>query len=613
MRTYFILIILCFTSIVFGQKLELEKASPFSAVKWKKEQPIVKFENEWFDFEKLDHFSKEEILDFCKTAYGDKWQKRFSEDLVDVLKGLGYQPNVKVNLKFSKNGVSQTRIGTFTFENRQLSLHYNKAKMASKFPQKLSTAEALSDLRQFKDILNAKSSYTQLSTFDYKSAIEALKASIVNKNSDIDVNEFTNDLSEILSEIGDRHSSVKNEAFNILTNETYNLKLPFGVTAINGKIVATKQNLGDKNYIYFYDSHPFIKSIDGIAIEALVTDYNYRDKKAPTQAKLSRGSNAIQNYGTLLFKNNINCSDSVKVVFSNGTAERTERFQLTKEKKGYSLALFQEPYNLREKVENENFVGLTRMLEQNIGYINIPEMYHYEDIEGLESFIQNTLRNFLDTKALIIDIRNNPGGGRAILQTFADYIVQPAQSPWVANVAYLRTDNTIPGDEESMSGRYLYSYNSEQFTHKDRTAIDEFNSSFRLHKSFDPSKFSSPFYMVLHNGKLAYTKPVYILVNENSFSAASVFTSAFKGLPNVKIVGQTTDGSSGNSRTLHLKNSNIRVRVSTMLSFQRNGKTLDGNGTEPDRVIPADEAQVLEGLDNQLFKLIEIINFNKQN
>ena len=107
---------------------------------------------------------------------------------------------------------------------------------------------------------------------------------------------------------------------------------------------------------------------------------------------------------------------------------------------------------------------------------------------------------------------------------------------------------------------------------------------------------------------LNYTKPVYILVNENSFSAASVFTSAFKSLPNVKIVGVTTDGSSGNSRVLHLKHSNTRVKVSTMLSFQRNGKTLDGNGTVPDILIPANEIQVLKGVDHQLNHLIMLIN-----
>ena len=194
MRTYLILTILCFTTIIaFGQKLQLEKASPFAAVKWEKEQPIVKFENEWYLFEKLDHLSRKEILDFCKIEYGDKWRKRFSEDLVDVLKGLGYQPNLKVNLQLSQNGISRIKKGTFTFENRQLSLHYNRTLKKSKFPQRLSKSEALADLNEFKEILETRSSYAQLSKFDYISAIEELKTSILNKKSDIDIDEFTNE------------------------------------------------------------------------------------------------------------------------------------------------------------------------------------------------------------------------------------------------------------------------------------------------------------------------------------------------------------------------------------------------------------------------------------
>ena len=82
-------------------------------------------------------------------------------------------------------------------------------------------------------------------------------------------------------------------------------------------------------------------------------------------------------------------------------------------------------------------------------------MYSYDDVEGLENFIKNAFKDFLNTKALIIDIRNNPGGERDILQTFAGYIVQAKQSPWVANIAYLRTDKNITGDQESMGERYL--------------------------------------------------------------------------------------------------------------------------------------------------------------
>ena len=174
-------------------------------------------------------------------------------------------------------------------------------------------------------------------------------------------------------------------------------------------------------------------------------------------------------------------------------------------------------------------------------------------------------------------------------------------------MAYVRSDQYLDEDISSMRSRYLYNYDSDLLSNKDRKAIDEFNKIYKPEYRVDASKFSQPFYMVLQSNKTPLDCPIYILVNEECFSAASIFTSAFKGLPNVKIVGVNTNGSSGRSRIFYLKNSSIRIKISTMLSFQRNGKTLDGNGTEPDIIIERDERQVLKRVDTQLEKLIGII------
>lgn len=609
MRTYLIATALWIISLpISGQKLELDKASPFTAVKWEKDQPIVEFENNWYHFEKLDDIGKDQIIDYCKKQFGDKWQKRFSEDLVEVLQGLGYRPNVKVRIQLYKEGISKNHIGTFTYRNRQCVHQYNSIAERSSIIQRISMKQALEDLVQFEDILISTSSYVQLSTFDFRAALKKLSVSILGEKGDKNVGELANELGRIMSEIGDRHSSVKSEAFDENGKAIYTLKLPFGVVAIDKKFVATRQNGSDGNYSYYHSSHPNILSIGGISVDELVNIYNYRDKNAPEQAKLARAANAIQNYGELMVNNNHVTTDSVNVVFGDGKSQRTEKFELITAQKGYSSKLLQEHYVDASKVEKGNFDGLGRLVDNSIGYFKIPRMYDFGEVDGLEDFIEKKLEVFSGTKALIIDIRNNPGGTREILRTFARYIVQPQQSPWIANVAYLRTDETIAEDEQSMSGRFLFSYNSKKLTDNDRNAIDRFKNGFKIRDTFDGSRFSTPFYMVLHNGKNPYTKPVYILVNEMSFSAASVFTSAFKSLPNVKIVGETTDGSSGNSRKIYLKHSNIGVRISTMLSFQRDGQTLDGNGTVPDILISADETQVMEGQDNQLLKLIEMIN-----
>lgn len=95
---------------------------------------------------------------------------------------------------------------------------------------------------------------------------------------------------------------------------------------------------------------------------------------------------------------------------------------------------------------------------------------------------------------------------------------------------------------------------------------------------------------------------------KRSFSAASVFASVFKDLPNVTLAGVQTDGSSGNSRTFELPNSKLLYKISTMVSFQKDGTVLDGYGTVPDLYLPRDMDQLLWKRDSQLETLLEHIN-----
>jgi C-terminal processing protease CtpA/Prc len=128
----------------------------------------------------------------------------------------------------------------------------------------------------------------------------------------------------------------------------------------------------------------------------------------------------------------------------------------------------------------------------------------------------------------------------------------------------------------------------------------------------DSTKFSAYYFHVLNGKKLSenkyhYNKPIYILANERSFSAASILVSVFKELPNIKIVGINTDGSSGNSKRFELPNSELRGKISTMVSFQKNGTILDGIGTAPDIEIERNIDQIFLKEDYQLVELIERI------
>ena len=82
------------------------KVSPFEALRWEKDQPVVKIGKQWFTLVSLDGIAAEEIVKFCKREHADRWQKRFGEDLVEVLEGMEHEPGAEVDLVVKALGSS---------------------------------------------------------------------------------------------------------------------------------------------------------------------------------------------------------------------------------------------------------------------------------------------------------------------------------------------------------------------------------------------------------------------------------------------------------------------------------------------------------------------------
>ncbi|RZL33927.1 MAG: hypothetical protein EOO96_11255 [Pedobacter sp.] len=249
--------------------------------------------------------------------------------------------------------------------------------------------------------------------------------------------------------------------------------------------------------------------------------------------------------------------------------------------------------------------------KDQIGYIHIPAMVSKEDapllFDKINSFM-TSIQN--DNKALIVDVRSNGGGTRDITYELAKYFVHP-DSIYVVNATKQRGPTPLPAEyKESLHNRNLFSFS--ELDKQEQKSASQFLKTFKPMYDLDNKKYSEYYFGLLNGKKLAkqssyYNKPIYILTNEKSFSAASVFVAVFKGIPNIKIVGTTTDGSSGNSERLELPNSKIQLKISTMVSFQKDGKILDGYGTAPDIRIERDINQILWKTDTQLEKLRMLI------
>lgn len=75
------------------------KRSPFAAVRWEDSQPEVKVNDEWFKLIAINGIPAKKMIDFSQQTFDDRWQKRFEEDLVELMTRMGHPPGSTVTLE----------------------------------------------------------------------------------------------------------------------------------------------------------------------------------------------------------------------------------------------------------------------------------------------------------------------------------------------------------------------------------------------------------------------------------------------------------------------------------------------------------------------------------
>jgi len=177
-----------------------------------------------------------------------------------------------------------------------------------------------------------------------------------------------------------------------------------------------------------------------------------------------------------------------------------------------------------------------RILPGNIGYLKMSSFsmdQYYVDAQSAAASSMNFLSN---SEALIIDLRNNPGGSARLVRFLASYLF--AEKPVHLNDYYFRTTGETEG------------------------------------------------YWTLREvpGQRMPETPVYVLVNKNTFSAAEAFSYNLKHLGRAVVVGEQTGGGAHGGRNFRLSD-----RFVTYVPFSRSinpvtGTDWEGVGVTPDMV-----------------------------
>lgn len=211
-------------------------------------------------------------------------------------------------------------------------------------------------------------------------------------------------------------------------------------------------------------------------------------------------------------------------------------------------------------------------LPGNIGLLRIPSfMSDYFDPEALAEIYKQKI---LPTDGLIVDIRDNTGGNSSMGQFI---------------MMLLATDMIPQASWETPE--YVAAFAS--WGHKMQPRIERNDSV-------------PPYCLALPNEITKYDKPIVLLVNSSTFSAAEDFTVLFKNAGRGKIIGTPTGGSTGNPISIDL-GWGYSGRICTRHERLADGTEFIGIGIQPDIVVEETES-VITGKDNVIEEALKLLN-----
>ena len=219
----------------------------------------------------------------------------------------------------------------------------------------------------------------------------------------------------------------------------------------------------------------------------------------------------------------------------------------------------QYPVNYDERLIDEHYLNFNYRQASGIKYAILDNNYGYMRYESFTDAIGDGnldhVLSYLSTcDGLIIDVRSNGGGYLTNVETLVGRFIE--QRTFVGSIQH----KTGPG-------------------HRD------FSDPFDYY--FEPTK-----------NHIHYQRPVVVLANRGSFSAANNFVSIMSALPQVTIVGDTTGGGSGLPFTSELPNG-WRIRFSSCPITDVNSQPTEF-GVAPDVKVDMTDADAAQGLDTIL-------------
>ncbi|XP_032429380.1 retinol-binding protein 3 [Xiphophorus hellerii] len=197
----------------------------------------------------------------------------------------------------------------------------------------------------------------------------------------------------------------------------------------------------------------------------------------------------------------------------------------------------------------------TDVFENNIGYLRFDMFGDFEEVKPIAQIIVEHIWNkVVNTKAMIIDLRNNLGGSTTAIAGFCSYF--------------------FDGDKEILLDKL---YDRPSGTTTELRTLDELSG-------------------VRYGSK----KSLIILTSKATAGAAEEFVYIMKKLGRAMVIGETTAGGSHPPKVFPVGESNIFLSIPTVHSETSAGPAWEGVGVTPHIPAAADAAlEVAKGIFNK--------------
>lgn len=231
----------------------------------------------------------------------------------------------------------------------------------------------------------------------------------------------------------------------------------------------------------------------------------------------------------------------------------------------FNLRLIEESYLDFNYSSGSGFI-YKYLEDRNVGYARYASF-----TSGVsDSFVDMMLLTMKEADGLVLDIRDNGGGDVTNVEKLVSHFIN-----------------------ERILGGYI--------THKTGPGHNEFSEPYAFY--IDPA-----------SDHVRWLKPVIVLTNRSTFSAANNFVAVMRNLPNVIIMGATTGGGAGMPFSSELP-CGWGVRFSASPLYDSN-MVLTENGIPPTpgAEVDLDPELALNGIDTMLEEAIRVLNeFAEQN